>query len=86
MINVIPDPGDCSEKTYGEVRGGSVFRVGCRYEPTWWKLEGLSLAFACDNLLDRRYCDYAVASVTSGENACYPAAGRCFTFTVRYEF
>ena len=64
----------------------SVFRLGCRYEPTWWKLEGLSLAFTCENLFNQRYCDYAVASVTSGENAWYPAAGRSFTFTVRYEF
>ena len=64
----------------------SVFRIGCRYEPTWWKLEGLSLSFVCDNLFDQRYCDYAVASVTSGENAYYPAAGRSFSFTIRYEF
>jgi outer membrane receptor protein involved in Fe transport len=36
-----------------------------------------------DNLFDRRYCDY-------GEYFdpwyVYPAAGRSFMFTVRYEF
>ena len=70
----------------GRLPVASVFRLGCRYEPTWWKLEGLSLSFTCDNLFDRNYCDYAVASVTSGENAWYPAAGRSFMFTVRYAF
>ena len=70
----------------GRLPVASVFRVGCRYEPTWWKLEGLSFSFTCENLFDQRYCDYAVASVTSGENAWYPAAGRSFMFTVRYEF
>ena len=70
----------------GRLPAANVFRIGCRYEPTWWKLEGLSFAFTCDNLFDENYCDYAVASVTSGENAWYPAAGRSFMFTVRYEF
>lgn len=64
----------------------SVFRIGCRYEPTWWRLKGLSMSFTCENLFDRSYCDYAVASATGGENAYYPAAGRSFMFTVRYEF
>ena len=68
----------------GRLPVASVFRVGCRYEPTW--AEGLSFAFTCENLFDQNYCDYAVASVTSGENAWYPAAGRSFMFTVRYEF
>ena len=70
----------------GRLPAANVFRIGCRYEPTWWKLEGLSFAFSCDNLFDENYCDYAVASVTSGENAWYPAAGRSFMFTIRYEF
>ena len=64
----------------------SVFRVGCRYEPAFWNLEGLSLSLSCDNLFDKGYCDYAVASVRGGGNAWYPAAGRSFLFTVRYEF
>ena len=70
----------------GRLPAVGVFRLGCRYQPTWWKLEGLSLCLDVDNLFDARYCDYAVASVTSGENAWYPAAGRSFTFSIRYEF
>ena len=70
----------------GRLPTESIFRVGCRYCPTWWRLRGLTVGFVCDNLFDRNYCDYAVASVTSGENAYYPAAGRSITFTVRYEF
>ena len=41
------------------------------------------LSMTVDNLFDRRYCDY-------GEYFdpwyVYPAAGRSFMFTVRYEF
>ena len=70
----------------GRLSAVSVFRLGCRYEPSFWHLEGLSFAFTCDNLFDESYCDYAVASVTSGKNAYYPAAGRSLLFTVRYEF
>ena len=70
----------------GRLPAVSVFRIGCRYEPTYWHLDGLSFAFTCDNLFDKRYCDYAVASVTSGESVYYPAAGRSFLFTIRYEF
>ena len=70
----------------GRLPSVGVFRLGCRYQPTWWKLEGVSFRFDCDNLFDARYCDYAVASVTSGENAWYPAAGRSLTFSIRYEF
>ena len=70
----------------GRLPAAHVFRVGCRYEPTRWKLKGLSFAFSCDNLFDENYCDYAVASATGGENAWYPASGRSFTFTIRYEF
>ena len=64
----------------------SLFRVGCRYEPTWWKLEGLSISFTCENLFDRQYCDYAVASAGSDALAWYPASGRSFMLTIRYEF
>ena len=70
----------------GRLPVASVFRAGFRYEPTFWRLEGLSISLMIDNLFDQRYCDYAVASVTSGENAWYPAAGRSFMLTVRYEF
>lgn len=70
----------------GRLRAESVFRLGCRYRPTWRYLEGLTFSFSCENLFDRDYCDYAVASVTSGANAYYPACGRSFLFTLRYEF
>jgi len=70
----------------GRLAAVGVFRVGLRYEPTWWKLEGVSVVVSCENLLDANYCDYAVASVTSGENAYYPADGRSFSMTIRYEF
>ena len=59
-----------------------VFHVGVTYEPAFveW-LEGFKFLVAVDNLFDEGYCDYA----TYGTQY-YPAAGRCFTFTVRYEF
>ena len=51
--------------------------------PAWKRLDGFTFAFTVDNLFDRRYCDY-------GEYFdpwyVYPAAGRSFIFTVRYEF
>ncbi len=60
----------------------NVFHVGATYEPTFveW-LEGLKFSVVVDNLFDEEYCDYA----TYGTQY-YPAAGRSFTFTVRYEF
>jgi len=59
-----------------------VFHVGATYEPSvvGW-MEGVKFSLAVDNLFDEEYCDYA----TYGTQF-YPAAGRCFTFTVRYEF
>jgi len=60
-----------------------LFDVGLRVMPTWRWLEGFTFALTVDNLFDRRYFDY-------GEYFdpwyVYPGAGRCFTFTVRYEF
>ena len=60
-----------------------VFDIGLRVMPTWRWLEGFTFAVTCDNLFDKRYCDY-------GEYFdpwyVYPAAGRSFLFTVRYEF
>ncbi|MBR2983809.1 MAG: TonB-dependent receptor, partial [Kiritimatiellae bacterium] len=69
-------------------RGGmmphyGVFDIGMRLMPAWKRLDGFTFAFTVDNLFDRRYCDY-------GEYFdpwyVYPAAGRSFIFTVRYEF
>lgn len=70
----------------GRLGSVGIFRLGCRWKPTWEWLDGFSFGLSCDNLFDKTYCDYAVASVTSGVNAWYPAAGRTFTFSVRYEF
>lgn len=69
-------------------RGGmmpayGIFDAGVRFMPAWRRLDGLTFALTVDNLFDKRYCDY-------GEYFdpwyVYPAAGRCFMFTVRYEF
>ncbi len=70
----------------GRLPAASIFRCGVRYRPECRNLKGFTFAFTCENLFDEKYCDYAVASVTSGANAYYPAAGRTFMFTIRYEF
>ena len=59
-----------------------VFHVGAAYEPTFaeWA-RGLKLTVTVDNLFDERYCDY----VTYGANY-WPAAGRSFMVSLRYEF
>ncbi len=61
----------------------TLFDAGMRYMPQWRWLKGFVFAMTADNLFDRRYCDY-------GEYFdpwyVYPAAGRSFMFTVRYEF
>ena len=74
----------CSDfgNDFAKLSWHGVFHVGATYEPAsvaW--MEGLKFSVAIDNLLDERYCDYA----TYGTQF-YPAAGRCLTFTVRYEF
>jgi len=60
----------------------NVFHVGAAYEPTFvaW-LEGFKFSVTVDNIFDENYCDYA----TYGSQY-YPGAGRCFAFSVRYEF
>lgn len=70
----------------GRIGTISVFRIGCQYRPQWSWLNGWMLGFTCDNLFDKNYCDYAVGSVEKKVNSYYPAAGRSFMFTVRYEF
>lgn len=79
------------EQRYGSDfagRGGmmpdyGIFDVGVRLLPTWGWTKGLMVACTVDNLFDKRYFDY-------GEYFdpwyVYPAAGRSFLFTVRYEF
>ena len=79
------------EQRYGSDfagRGGmmpdyGIFDVGVRFLPTWGWAKGLTVACTVDNLFDKRYFDY-------GEYFdpwyVYPAAGRSFLVTVRYEF
>ena len=61
----------------------SVFDAGATYEPSWAK--GWRLSLVVDNLLDRRYCDFAGWSDFSGAY-CYPAAGRSILATLSCEF
>ena len=70
----------------GRISAAGIMRVAMDYRPGFRFLEGLIMVFSCDNLFDKEYCDFAVASVVSGANAWYPAVGRTFNFTVRYEF
>ena len=74
----------CSDfgNDFADIGWSGVFHVGVAYEPTFadW-CRGFRLAVTVDNLFDERYCDY----VTYGENY-YPAAGRSFTVSLRYEF
>ena len=59
-----------------------VFHVGVSYEPAFYQwLEGFKFSVAIDNLFDESYCDYATCY-----GQYYPAAGRCITFAVRYEW
>ena len=74
----------CSDfgNDYREIPWYGIFSVGATYEPTFaeW-IEGFKFSVTVDNLFDKAYCDYA----TYGTD-WYPAAGRSFMFTVRYEF
>ena len=74
----------CSDfgNDFREIPWYGIFSIGATYEPTFaeW-IEGFKFSVTVDNLFDRKYCDYA----TYGTE-WYPAAGRSFMFTVRYEF
>lgn len=67
----------------GMIPDYGIFDVGVRVLPTWGWAKGLTVACTVDNLFDKRYIDY-------GEYFdpwyVYPAAGRSFLVTVRYEF
>jgi len=71
--------------TEERVASYGVFNLGVQYSPSFCGLDGLKLSFVVDNLFDRDYCDYEVYSAWSG-NAYYPAAGRSYMFSVRYDF
>ncbi len=68
---------------HGKIGAYSVFDAGATYEPNWAK--GWRLSLVVDNLLDRRYCDFAGWSDFSGAY-CYPAAGRSILATLSCEF
>lgn len=69
-----------------KLNSAHIFRAGARYKPQHSILEGFTLTFSVENIFDEKYCDYAVASVISGRNAYYPAIGRTFLLTLRYDF
>lgn len=60
-----------------------LFDVGLKVKPVSGWLEGVTIAVTVDNLLDKRYFDYGEYF---GSHYVYPAAGRSFLITVRYEF
>ena len=66
--------------------GYGVFDAGVRVLPTWGWAKGFTFAFTIDNLFDKRYADYGVYNGGWAADSFYPAAGRSFLFTVRYEF
>jgi len=63
----------------------TIFDVGVKILPTWGFLNGSTLSFVIDNLFDHKYCDYAGYNEWSGRYY-YPACGRTFRVTLRYEF
>ena len=69
----------------GWLAGYTVFDVGVKVEPTWGLLKGSLVSVGIDNLFDRKYCDYAGFGAWTGRYY-YPACGRTFTITLRYEF
>lgn len=77
---------DFANDGYGSGRHNRIpsyglFRAGAQYAPTYGWLNGVRVGFAVENLFDKNYCDYA------GYGTYYwPGVGRCYTFTVSYEF
>lgn len=67
----------------GMIPDYGIFDVGVRVLPTWGWAKGLTVACTVDNLFDKRYIDYGEYSDSW---YVYPAAGRSFLVTVRYEF
>ena len=67
----------------GKLPSYTIFDLGLRVMPSWRRLSGYTFAFTIDNLFDKRYCDYGEYF---GSHYVYPACGRTFMFTIRYEF
>ena len=63
-----------------------VFDVGLRIKPTWGWLDGFTLSFTVDNLFNRRYANYGVYNGEWATHSVYPADGRTFLLTLRYEW
>ena len=68
-----------------KLAGFGIFSAGAQYSPSYGWLDGLTFSLTVDNLFDKDYCDYSVWSAFS-PTGYYPASGRSYTFTVRYEF
>lgn len=64
----------------------SILRLGAQYAPSYRYLKGFTFTLTCENLCDRDYCDYVVRNGAGTASAYYPAAGRSFFASVRYEF
>lgn len=71
------------DNEHGHLPCYSLFDVKAVYEPHW--AQGWKISFIVENLLDRRYCDFAGWSDYGGAYY-YPAAGRSFMVTISYEW
>ena len=71
------------DNEHGHLPCYSLFDVKAIYEPHW--AQGWKISFIVENLLDRRYCDFAGWSDYGGAYY-YPAAGRSFMVTISYEW
>ncbi len=69
----------------GSLASYTLFDLGVKFMPTWGVFKGCTVSAGIDNLLDRKYCDYAGYGTWQGRYY-YPACGRTFMVTVRYEF
>ncbi len=71
------------DNAHGKLGSYSLFDIGAHYAPSW--AEGWKASFVVDNLLDRKYCDFAGWSDYTG-GYYYPASGRSFLFSLSCEF
>ncbi len=70
---------------YPKLKPYALFDCGVRFYPFGDKLDdNLMVQFAVDNLTNRKYCDFAGAS--GGDTYYYPAEGRFYALSARYEF
>ncbi len=67
----------------GTLGSYSLFDVGAYYAPSW--AEGWKASVVIDNLLDRKYCDFAGWSDYTGAYY-YPACGRSVLFSLSCEW